>query len=158
MDQRLLSGRRLVDLGAAAAQRLRQRMADAADDTAFGRPVIDARSRSSLRSRARSLALTAGLAVTCFVKVFAMGFLGMPRSEGAAEATEAGLGTGHRSRCSPRLCILLGVLPTYVIPAIDRAVVPLAHESATAALVPPFFSVDAAATGKSSADIPRRIS
>ena len=30
------------------------------------------------------LALTAGLAVTCFVKVFAMGFLGMSRSPGAA--------------------------------------------------------------------------
>ena len=37
------------------------------------------------------LALTAGLAVTCFAKVFAMGFLGMSRSEGAANATEAPL-------------------------------------------------------------------
>ena len=42
------------------------------------------RSRSCSRSRARCLALTAGLAVTCFAKVFAMGFLGMARSEGAA--------------------------------------------------------------------------
>ena len=38
------------------------------------------------------LALTAGLAATCFAKVFAMGFLGMPRSEGAAEATDAPIG------------------------------------------------------------------
>jgi hydrogenase-4 component B len=37
------------------------------------------------------LALTAGLAVTCFAKVFAMGFLGMSRSEGAATAREAPL-------------------------------------------------------------------
>ena len=36
----------------------------------------------------------------------------------------------------------LGILPTYVIPLVDRAVVPLAHESATAALVPPFFRPD----------------
>ena len=36
------------------------------------------------------LALTAALAVTCFVKAFAMGFLGLPRSEGAAKAVEAG--------------------------------------------------------------------
>ena len=33
------------------------------------------------------LALTAGLAVTCFAKVYAMGFLGMPRSESAARAS-----------------------------------------------------------------------
>ena len=38
------------------------------------------------------LALTAGLAVTCFVKVFAMGFLGMPRSKGAADAAEVRYG------------------------------------------------------------------
>ncbi len=36
------------------------------------------------------LALTAALAVTCFVKAFAMGFLGMARSEQAARAREAG--------------------------------------------------------------------
>ena len=35
------------------------------------------------------LALTAALAVTCFVKAFAMGFLGMSRSEEAAKAVEA---------------------------------------------------------------------
>jgi hydrogenase-4 component B len=89
------------------------------------------------------LALTAGLAVTCFVKVFAMGFLGMARSEGAAKATEAHFGTRAPLALLAALCIVLGVLPTYVIPAIDRAVVPLAHESATAALIPPFFSVGA---------------
>ena len=53
VDQRLLSGRRAVDFGAAAVQRLCQRVADAADDPAFGRAVIDARSRSSSRSAAR---------------------------------------------------------------------------------------------------------
>ena len=45
------------------------------------------------------LALTAGLAVTCFVKVFAMGFLGMARSQAAAEAREALSAPGHRWRC-----------------------------------------------------------
>jgi hydrogenase-4 component B len=88
------------------------------------------------------LALTAGLAVTCFAKVFAMGFLGMPRSPGAANATEAHLGSRAPLALLAALCVLLGVLPTYVIPVIDRAVVPLAHASATAALVPPFFSLD----------------
>ena len=89
------------------------------------------------------LALTAGLAVTCFVKVFAMGFLGMPRSEGAARAVEAGPGTRAPLALLAASCILLGVLPTYVIPVIDRAVAPLSKASATAALVPPFFSASA---------------
>ena len=89
------------------------------------------------------LALTAGLAVTCFVKVFAMGFLGMSRSQAAAEAREAPVGTRTSLALLAALCVTLGVLPTYVIPVIDRAVVPLAHESATAALVPPFFTANA---------------
>jgi hydrogenase-4 component B len=86
------------------------------------------------------LALTAGLAVTCFVKVFAMGFLGVPRSDGAATAVEARAGMRAPLALLAVTCVVLGVLPTYVIPILDRAVLPLAHESATAALVPPFFS------------------
>ncbi|MGA7486909.1 MAG: proton-conducting transporter membrane subunit [Xanthobacteraceae bacterium] len=86
------------------------------------------------------LALTAGLAVTCFAKVFAMGFLGMPRSDGAGRATEAHWGTRIPLALLAASCILLGILPTYTIPVIDRAVSPLTHQSATAALVPPFFS------------------
>jgi len=89
------------------------------------------------------LALTAGLAVTCFAKVFAMGFLGIPRSEGAADAKESNLGVRAPLTMLAALCILLGVLPTYTIPVIDRAVSPLAHESALSALVPPFFSTGA---------------
>ena len=86
------------------------------------------------------LALTAGLAVTCFAKVFAMGFLGMPRSEGAAQAVESRAGTRAPLALLAAFCVLLGVLPTYTIPVIDRATTPLTHASATAALVPPFFS------------------
>jgi hydrogenase-4 component B len=88
------------------------------------------------------LALTAGLAVTCFAKVYAMGFLGMARSEGAAQAGEAGLGSIAPLALLALSCVLLGVLPTYVIPAVDRAVSPLVHANASAALVPPFFSIE----------------
>jgi hydrogenase-4 component B len=87
------------------------------------------------------LALTAGLAATCFAKVFAMGFLGMPRSDGAAHANETAVGTQLPLAILAATCIGLGVLPTYVIPMLDRAAVPLVHESAVAALVPPFFAV-----------------
>jgi len=84
------------------------------------------------------LALTAALAVTCFVKMFAMGFLGMARSDGAAKAVEA-----PRSSIVPMvflaaLCFLLGVLPTYVIPVLSREL-PWSAASADA-LVPPFFA------------------
>jgi hydrogenase-4 component B len=89
------------------------------------------------------LALTAGLAVTCFVKVFAMGFLGMARSEGAANAAEARFGMRAPLALLAAACVVLGLLPTYVIPILDRTVMPFTHESATAALVPPFFSLEA---------------
>lgn len=89
------------------------------------------------------LALTAGLAATCFVKVYAMGFLGLPRSEGAARAAEPGRAMRVPMALLAALCLLLGVLPTYVIPKLDLAASPLAHASATVALVPPFFEAAA---------------
>jgi hydrogenase-4 component B len=89
------------------------------------------------------LALTAALAVTCFVKTYAMTFLGKRRSEPALDAPAA-----RKPRSALLLlavaCVLLGVLPTYVIPVLDRAVEPLAGASATAALVPPFFGATGA--------------
>jgi len=85
------------------------------------------------------IALTAALAVTCFVKMYAMGFLGMSRSEGAAKAVEA-----QRASILPMLflgalCVLLGVLPTYVIPALNRVLQPWSGASGDA-LVPGFFA------------------
>jgi hydrogenase-4 component B len=86
------------------------------------------------------LALTAALAVTCFVKTYAMSFLGICR--GAWKVNKAL--PARKGRFSMTLlavsCLLLGVLPTYVIPVLDRAVHPLAGASATASLVPPFFT------------------
>ncbi|MGH7990070.1 MAG: proton-conducting transporter membrane subunit, partial [Limisphaerales bacterium] len=85
------------------------------------------------------LALTAALAVTCFVKAFAMGFLGMSRSEKAAKAVEApGTSVGPMVFLA-LLCLLLGVLPTYMIPALSRELQPWTDSSADA-LVPPFFA------------------
>jgi hydrogenase-4 component B len=86
------------------------------------------------------LALTAALAVTCFVKTYAMTFLGVQRSNWKSN----GAAFARKPRFSLTLlavaCVLLGVLPTYVIPALDRAVEPLAGASATASLVPPFLT------------------
>jgi hydrogenase-4 component B len=86
------------------------------------------------------LALTAALAVTCFVKVFGMGFLGASRSREAAHAVEAPIPITASLAALALACAVLGVAPTYVIPMLNKVVVPLVGASASAALVPPFFS------------------
>ncbi len=86
------------------------------------------------------LALTAALAVTCFVKAFAMAFLGLPRSENAARAAEAqGVAIAPMVLLA-FLCVLLGVLPTYVMPALNHDLQPLISAGAAESLVPPFFT------------------
>ncbi len=91
-----------------------------------------------------TLALTAALAVTCFVKAFAMGFLGMPRSEMAHRSHKAAGSSRFAMIILAIGCLVLGVLPTYVIPVLGNTVAPVCHSSAATALVPPFFAHSAA--------------
>jgi hydrogenase-4 component B len=87
------------------------------------------------------LALTAALAVTCFVKAFAMSFLGMARSDAAAQARRATGSATFPMAFLAALCLVLGVAPTYVIPVLDGAIAPMARGArAVDALVPPFFT------------------
>ncbi|NCO68213.1 MAG: hypothetical protein COY75_03330 [Nitrospirae bacterium CG_4_10_14_0_8_um_filter_41_23] len=88
-----------------------------------------------------ALALTAALAVTCFVKAFAMSFLGIARTKQAEKAIEV-----RRSMMIPMgvlavSCLLFGILPTYIIPVLDHTITPLTQESVVDELVPPFFTV-----------------
>lgn len=85
------------------------------------------------------LALTAALAVTAFVKAFAMTFLGHARSEEARSAKEAPKTLIVSMLILAALCLTLGVTPTYVVPTLDRAIGEYTHAFATDALVPPFF-------------------
>ena len=66
------------------------------------------------------LALTGALAAFCFLKTFGIGFLALPRSEHAEHAKEANtpmlLGMGIFAVLS----ILLGVLPFYIVPLLDK--------------------------------------
>ncbi len=87
-----------------------------------------------------ALALTTALAVNCFAKAFAMSFLGMCRSEEAEKAVEASLSLTAPMGLLAMLCLLFGVLPTYVIPVLDEVVAPLTGTKAVDALVPPFFA------------------
>jgi len=91
------------------------------------------------------LALTAALAVTCFVKAFAMGFLGKSR----LTRKERGVTEMHASAVGAMgflalLCLALGLFPTYVIPALSQELRPLISPAAVNALVPAFFATNAA--------------
>ena len=85
------------------------------------------------------LALTAALAVTCFVKAYAMNFLGTRRGTWEPRLHEH-KGTGFAPIFLAVFCLLLGTLPTYILPLLNPAVEPLAGASATTTLVPPFFT------------------
>jgi hydrogenase-4 component B len=86
------------------------------------------------------LALTAALAVTCFVKVYSMSFLGIQRGKWLRRGHENGARVQFPLAYLAIVCLLLGVLPTYVIPVLNRAVEPLVGASASSSLVPPFFT------------------
>ena len=89
-----------------------------------------------------ALALTAALAVTCFVKAYAMSFLG--RRRGAWQPRPHGrMAARFPMAFLAAVCLLLGILPTYVLPVLNQAVGPLAGASTTTALVQPFFTATA---------------
>ena len=69
-----------------------------------------------------ALALTAGLTVVAFVKAVGIGFLGRPRSASADEATEVPLTMRVAVGLLVAVCVVLGVAPTLIFPAVERAV------------------------------------
>ncbi|MGC8559441.1 MAG: proton-conducting transporter membrane subunit [Phycisphaerae bacterium] len=85
------------------------------------------------------LALTAALAVTCFVKAFAMSFLGRPRTAMAAKAAAPARSAAAAMFMLAVICVILGLGVTWVIPGINSAMNPLTKSLAARALVPPFF-------------------
>ena len=68
------------------------------------------------------LALVGGLAVACFVKVFGVVFLGVPRSDQAAEAHEAPLSMKLPMLLLALVCSAIGLLPALAAPLLDSAV------------------------------------
>ncbi len=89
---------------------------------------------------AAALALTAALAVTCFVKAFGMSFLGVARSPQAAKAVEVSRAMRAPLGILALCCLLFGILPTYVIPVLDNSIATFTHEHMADTLVPPFFT------------------
>ena len=69
-----------------------------------------------------ALALTAGLTVVAFVKAAGVGFLGRPRSLGADVAKEVPVSMRVGSGILVALCVVAGVAPMLLVPAVERAV------------------------------------
>jgi NADH:ubiquinone oxidoreductase subunit 5 (subunit L)/multisubunit Na+/H+ antiporter MnhA subunit len=68
------------------------------------------------------VALTAGLAAATFVKLIGTGLLALPRSEGAERASESSVPMLAGMTILASGCIALGVFPSVVAGALDRAV------------------------------------
>jgi len=93
---------------------------------------------------AAALALTAGLALTCFIMAFSSTFLGLPLSKAAVQPRPV-----SRSALVPMgvlavACLALGVLATGVIPVLAGLVQPYTGVDVAPALVPAFFQAGAA--------------
>ena len=67
------------------------------------------------------LALTGGLAAFTFVKAAGIGLLGLPRTEAAAQAGEVTASMSVGGGVLAALCLVLGVAPFVVIPAVTEA-------------------------------------
>ncbi|CAG1003117.1 MAG: hydrogenase 4 subunit B [Candidatus Methanoperedens sp.] len=82
------------------------------------------------------LALTGALAAYCFLKFFGMVFLALPRSEHAQHAKEVNIPMLAAMGIFALLSILLGILPMYVLPALDRIAASFIGTSAFSQSIP----------------------
>jgi formate hydrogenlyase subunit 3/multisubunit Na+/H+ antiporter MnhD subunit len=65
------------------------------------------------------LALSAALAAACFVRAFGIVFLGRPRTSQAAQARETDLWSGATMIALALACLIVGILPGFVIDALS---------------------------------------
>ena len=85
------------------------------------------------------LALTAGLAVTCFAMLAATTLLGLPRSREASSVPRMPASVTAPMTILAIICLGLGVWATGVIPVLGRLTATLIGADPTDALVPAFF-------------------
>lgn len=71
------------------------------------------------------LALTSGLAAACFVKAFGITFLAIPRSHEAEHAHEAPLLMRAGMVLLALACVVLGLTPFVIVPALQRVIASL---------------------------------
>ncbi|MCZ7382579.1 MAG: hydrogenase 4 subunit B [Candidatus Methanoperedens sp.] len=75
------------------------------------------------------LALTGALAAACFVKAFGISFLALPRSGHAEHAKEVPVPMLAGMAVLALMCIVLGILPFYVVNILDSVSTPLVGTS-----------------------------
>jgi hydrogenase-4 component B len=86
------------------------------------------------------LALTAALAVTCFVKAYAMTFLGRARSASACPSGDVSSAALAGMGMLAALCVLAGLFPAYVVQLVDLALPGALRGHLAQTLVPPFLA------------------
>jgi hydrogenase-4 component B len=102
--------------------------------------IPDAGHRIIVAGAGAAVALTAGLAVTAFVRAFGVTFVGIPRSDKAAAAREVARSMRLGMGVLGAVCVGLGALPTFVLPWLDRVTAPLLGISVANQVVPPLFT------------------
>ena len=91
---------------------------------------------AALLAGVATLAITGGLTATAFVKALGVGFLGQPRSEGAGDAREVGPSMLAGMGLLAGGCVVLGIVPGVVLPALDRATTAGLADGAPRAVLP----------------------
>ena len=76
--------------------------------------------RAMIPISAAVLALTGALAAACFVRAYGIIFLGQPRTRRVRHAREASFGMVLAQGVLALMCLLLGVLPTYMVDVLSR--------------------------------------
>jgi len=69
-----------------------------------------------------ALAMTGAMATACFVKLYSTLFLGAPRSDHGSQARESAASMLLPMLVLAAACVVIGLYPALVLPAIDRAV------------------------------------
>jgi NADH:ubiquinone oxidoreductase subunit 5 (subunit L)/multisubunit Na+/H+ antiporter MnhA subunit len=75
-----------------------------------------------------ALALSGALAAACFIKIFGISFLGLPRSEQASLAQEVPVFMSIGSGALTLLCLVSGVFPLVALGAINQVVMALTKQ------------------------------
>ncbi|MFV1982673.1 MAG: hydrogenase 4 subunit B [Thiohalomonadales bacterium] len=89
--------------------------------------------RAIIPISAAVLALTGALGAACFVRLYGITFLGKARSRRARTAHEASRGMGYAQGLLAICCVLLGILPSYVIDLLNTIPMSLLNQSLTTA-------------------------
>ena len=139
------------DLGVAAAERVRFRVADVSGDSvqpdvpSWGIKLI-------VPAVGATLALSAALAAGCFVKAFGVTFLGRPRTPMAAKARETDNASLAAMFAFAALCLIAGIFPGFFIDALAPVAKGLVGGRMPAQSAIPWLSIVPIAESRSSYD------